>query len=71
MRYNFWVSQDALDHSPIKLEEAAKFFNEFYITLVDYDEYYGYSKPLIQFLNAYSYEIMQTAKILTFQKIIC
>ena len=70
LRYNFWVSQDALDHSPIKLEEAEKFFNEFYITLIDYDEYYGYSKPLIQFLNAYSYEIMQTAKILTFQKII-
>tara|TARA_A100001011_G_scaffold400871_1_gene520306 strand:- start:11206 stop:12045 length:840 start_codon:yes stop_codon:yes gene_type:complete len=70
LRYNFWVTQDALDASPMKIEEANKFFNEFYITIIDYDEYYGYSKPLTQFLNAYSYEIMNTAKKLNFQKII-
>ncbi len=70
LRYNFWVTIDALDSSPVKSEEAKKFINEFYTNLIDYDEYYGYGKPLTQFLNAYSYEIVNISKQLNFQQII-
>ena len=70
IRYNFWVVQDALDVTPIKFEEANNFLNKLYISISDYDEYYGYSKPLTQFLNAYCYEIVKSAKKLNSQQII-
>ena len=70
LRYNFWVTIDALDSSPVKSEEAKKFINEFYTNLIEYDEYYGYGKPLNQFLNAYSYEIVKISKHLNFPQII-
>ena len=70
IRYNFWVVQDALDATPVKFEEANNFLDKLYISISDYDEYYGYSKPLTQFLNVYCYAIVKSAKKLNSQQII-
>ncbi len=70
IRYNFWVVQDALDATPVKFEEANNFLDKLYIAISDYDEYYGYSKPLTQFLNVYCYAIVKSAKKLNSQQII-
>jgi len=70
IRYNFWVVQDALDVTPIKFEEANNFLDKLYISISDYDEYYGYSKPLTQFLNVYCNAIVKSAKKLNSQQII-
>ena len=70
IRYNFWVVQDALDATPVKFEEANNFLDKLYISISDYDEYYGYSKPLTQFLNVYCNAIVKSAKKLNSQQII-
>lgn len=70
LRYNFWVVIDELDKDYPNFKEANKYYNNFYESLIAYDEYYGYGKPLSQFLNAYNIEIVQISKRLEFQKII-
>ncbi|OUT40534.1 MAG: hypothetical protein CBB66_01755 [bacterium TMED6] len=70
LRYNFWVVIDELDKDYPNFKEANKYYNNFYESLIAYDEYYGYGKPLSQFLNAYNLDIVQISKRLEFQKII-
>ena len=70
LRYNFWVAVDALDAPAPNLKEANKFYTNFYESIIAYDEYYGYGKPLSQFLNAYNMKIMRIAKKLNYQEII-
>jgi len=70
LRYNFWVAVDALNISSPNFEEANKFYANFYESIIAYDEYYGYGKPLSQFLNAYNMEILKMSKKLEFQQII-
>ena len=70
LRYNFWVTIDALDESSPNFKEANKFYTNFYESIIAYDEYYGYGKPLSQFLNAYNMDIMKISKKLEYQQII-
>ena len=70
LRYNFWVTIDALDESSPNFKEANKFYTNFYESIIAYDEYYGHGKPLSQFLNAYNMDIMKIAKKLEYQQII-
>lgn len=70
LRYNFWVAVDALNISSPNFEEANKFYANFYESIIAYDEYYGYGKPLSHFLNAYNMEILKISKELEFQQII-
>ena len=70
LRYNFWVTIDAIDSKSPNLEEAIKFYANFYESIIAYDEYYGYGKPLSQFLNAYNIEIVEISKILKYQQLI-
>ena len=70
LRYNFWSTIDALEAEPPNYELANNVYNNFYETILAYEEYYGYSKPLSQFLNAYNLEIVLLAKKLKFNKII-
>ena len=51
LRYHFFVTYDILEYSEDpNYEEALKFYKNFYELILQYDEYYGYTKPLIQFL---------------------
>ena len=70
LRYNFWVTIDALDVKSPNFDEAMKFSSNFYESIIAYDEYYGYGKPLSQFLNAYNIEIVEISKILKYQQLI-
>ena len=70
LRYNFWVTIDALDESSPNFKEANKFYTNFYESIIAYDEYYGHGKPLSQFLNAYNMDIMEISKKLEYQQII-
>lgn len=70
LRYNFWIVIDELDKNEPNYKEANKYYNNFYQSIIAYDEYYGYGKPLSQFLNAYNMNIVQISKKLEFQKII-
>ena len=62
VRYNFWSSVDALEIEPPNYELANNAYAKFYESILTYEEYYGYSKPLSHFLNAYNVEIVQLAK---------
>ena len=70
LRYNFWSTIDALESESPNYELANNVYNNFYETILAYEQYYGYSKPLSQFLNAYSLDIVLLAKELKFTKII-
>ena len=70
LRYNFWVAVDALNGPSPNFEEANKFYTNFYESIIAYDEYHGYGKPLSQFLNAYNMEIVKVSKKLESQQII-
>mgnify|MGYP001279101493 FL=1 len=70
LRYNFWVTIDALDVKSPNFDEAMQFYSNFYESIIAYDEYYGYGKPLSQFLNAYNIEIVEISKILKYQQLI-
>ena len=65
------MTYDALefDEDP-NYKEALKFYTNFYESILQYEEYYGYTKPLTQFLNAYNQEIVNLAKQLQYQEII-
>ena len=70
VKYNFFTSYDILNADPSNIKAAYKFYNEFYEFIIEYDEYYGYSKPLTHFLNAYNQDIVYIAKQLEYVKII-
>ena len=70
IKYNFFTAYDILETDREKIEEAYNFYNNFYKLIIEYDEYYGYSKPLSYFLNAYNEEIVSIAQILKFKKIV-
>ena len=70
VKYNFFTSYDILNADPSDIKAAYKFYNEFYEFIIEYDEYYGYSKPLTHFLNAYNQDIVYIAKQLEYVKII-
>ena len=70
VKYNFFTAYDILNADPSNIKAAYKFYNEFYEFIIEYDEYYGYSKPLTYFLNAYSQDIVHIAKQLEYVKII-
>ena len=70
VKYNFFTSYDILNADPSNIKAAYKFYNEFYEFIIEYDEYYGYSKPLTYFLNAYNQDIVHIAKQLEYVKII-
>ena len=63
LRYNFFTTYDFLNTEEPNLEQATQFYIDFYNSLLEYEEYYGYSKPLIQFLAAYATDIVKLAKI--------
>ena len=70
VKYNFFTAYDILNADPSNIKAAYKFYNEFYKFIIEYDEYYGYSKPLTYFLNAYNQDIVHIAKQLEYVKII-
>ncbi len=71
LRYNFFVTYDVLEFdSDPNYKEALKFYTNFYESILQYEEYYGYTKPLTQFLNAYNQEIVSIAKQLQYQDVI-
>ena len=71
LRYNFFVVADQLLFSEDpNYDEANNFYKNFYNSIIEYEEYYGYSKPLTQFLNTYNEEIVTMAKHLQFDEII-
>ena len=70
LRYNFFVTYDALSLEEANYEEASKFYSAFYESILKYDEYYGYTKPLTHFLNSYNQNIVFFAKQLKHNEII-
>tara|TARA_Y100001970_G_scaffold115989_1_gene144425 strand:+ start:147 stop:986 length:840 start_codon:yes stop_codon:yes gene_type:complete len=70
LKYNFFTAYDILEKDITNIKEGYKFYQNFYQTLIEYDEYYGYSKPLTHFLSAYNQEIVRIAQILNFDEII-
>ena len=70
VKYYFFTAYDILNADPSNIKAAYKFYNEFYEFIIEYDEYYGYSKPLTYFLNAYNQDIVHIAKQLEYVKII-
>ena len=62
IKYNFFTAYDILEADSENLKEAYSFYNAFFELIIKYDEYYGYSKPLTYFLNAYNQEIVRIAK---------
>ena len=70
IKYNFFTAYDILDIDPENIKEAYKFYDDFYEFIIEYDEYYGYSKPLTHFLNAYNKDIVIIAKKLEYNKVI-
>ena len=70
VKYNFFTAYDILNADPSNVKAAYKFYNEFYKFIIEYDEYYGYTKPLTHFLNAYNQDIVYIAKQLEYVKII-
>ena len=70
LRYNFFVTYDALNLEEPNYEEASKFCSAFYESILKYDEYYGYTKPLTHFLNSYNQDVVFFAKQLKHNEII-
>ena len=70
LKYNFFTAYDILELDETNIKEGYKFYDNFYEAIIEYDAYYGYSKPLIQFLNAYNLDIVDIAKELRFNTII-
>ena len=70
LRYNFFVTYDALSLEEPNYEEASKFYSAFYESILKYDEYYGYTKPLTHFLNSYNQNVVFFAKELEHNEII-
>ena len=70
IKYNFFNAYDILDIDSENIKEAYKFYDTFYEFIIEYDEYYGYSKPLTHFLNAYNKDIVIIAKKLQYGKLI-
>ena len=70
IKYNFFTAYDILDVDSENIKEAYIFYNNFYEFIIEYDEYYGYSKPLTHFLNAYNQEIVIISKKLQYTEII-
>ena len=70
VKYNFFTAYDILNEDPGNIKAAYKFYDEFYEFIIEYDEYYGYSKPLTHFLNAYNQDIVYIAKQLEYVNII-
>ncbi len=70
IKYNFFTVYDILDSDSENIKEAYVFYNNFYEFIIEYDEYYGYSKPLTYFLNAYNQEIVIISKKLQYTEII-
>ena len=70
LRYNFFVTYDALNLEEPNYEEASKFCSAFYESILKYDEYYGYTKPLTHFLNSYNQNVVFFAKQLKHNEII-
>ena len=70
LRYNFFVTYDALNLEEPNYTEASKFYSAFYESILKYDEYYGYTKPLTHFLNSYNQNIVFFAKQLEHNEII-
>ena len=70
IKYNFFTAYDILDVDSENIKEAYRFYNNFYEFIIEYDEYYGYSKPLTHFLNAHNKEIVIISKKLQYTEII-
>ncbi len=70
LKYNFFTAYDILDINSSNTKEAYTFFDSFEKGLLEYDDYYGYSKPLTHFLNAYNQEIVMISKQLNYNKAI-
>ena len=70
LRYNFFSAYDVLESENYDLKLANNLFLKFYNSIVEYELYYNYTKPLIYFLNAYNKDIVRIAKILDFKTII-
>ena len=70
LKYNFFTAYDILDINSSNTKEAYTFFDSFEKGLLEYDDYYGYSKPLTHFLNAYNQEIVMISKQLNYNKVI-
>jgi len=70
IKYNFFMTYDILQTDETKIKEALNFYNVFYNLILEYEEYYGYSKPLTHFLNAYAMDVVTIAQHLQFNKII-
>ena len=70
LRYNFFTAYDFLISEEPNLNQATQFYSDFYNSLLEYEKYYGYSKPLTQFLMAYATDIVELAKILKLIEVI-
>ena len=70
LRYNFFSVYDILESENYDLELANNLFFKFYESILEYESYYNYTKPLIYFLNAYNKDIVRIARVLNFKTII-
>jgi len=70
IKYNFFTAYDILASDSHNIKEANIFYDDFYEFIIEYDEYYGYSKPLSHFLNAYNRDIVKISRKLGNTKII-
>ena len=70
LKYKFFTTFDVLESENYDLELANNLFLEFYESILEYESYYDYTKPLIYFLNAYNKDIVRIARVLNFKTII-
>ena len=69
LKFNFFSIYDILEYGENN-DRLQEYMDEMYELFIEYDSYYGYSKPLSTFLNAYNAELVDMATNLKFVKII-
>ena len=69
LKFNFFSIYDILEYEENN-NRLQTYANEMYELFIEYDSYYGYSKPLSTFLNAYNSELTDMAIDLKYTKLI-
>lgn len=70
LKFSFFSIYDFLEYDKSTTIETNLLVDELFELLIEYDSYYGYSKPLTSFLNAYCHEMVKIAKYYNSSKII-
>ena len=69
LKFNFFSIYDILEYEENN-NRLQTYANEMYELFIEYDSYYGYSKPLSTFLNAYNSDLTDMAIDLKYTKLI-